>query len=161
MAISENTDRSVGYSDALKSQDPKNHDSGEANPCFSMGWTEDKVGKKSTKSGKRKNSKGVVGEGKTVDGPGLITKLKRGTWTRLTNRPNMEAMSTDFFVFGWGGGGGVEDPKCKPGVTDCPKDFSPSNEKKLKVDDETKKLSVLFATHLGSVEVVEQPRRVQ
>lgn len=55
----------------------------------------------------------------------------------------------------------VEDPKCKPGVTDCPKDFSPSNEKKLKVDEETKKLSVLFATHLGSVEVVEQPRRVQ
>lgn len=44
--VSENMERSVGYSDALKSQDPKNHDSGEANPSFSMGWTEDKVGKR-------------------------------------------------------------------------------------------------------------------
>ena len=34
-------------------------------------------------------------------------------------------------------------------------------EKKQKVDDETKRLSVLFATHLGSVEVAGQPRQVQ
>ena len=33
--------------------------------------------------------------------------------------------------------------------------------KKLKVEEETKNLSVLFATHLGSVEAVEQPHRVQ
>ena len=34
-------------------------------------------------------------------------------------------------------------------------------EKKQKVDDETKRLSVLFATHLGSAEVARQPHRVQ
>ena len=34
-------------------------------------------------------------------------------------------------------------------------------EKKQKVEDETKKLSMLFATHLGSAEVAGQPRRVQ
>jgi len=37
----------------------------------------------------------------------------------------------------------------------------PENEKKQKVDDETKRLSVLFATQLGSTEVAGQPRRVQ
>lgn len=34
-------------------------------------------------------------------------------------------------------------------------------EKKLKLDDETKRLSALFATHLGSTEAAEQPRQVQ
>ena len=34
-------------------------------------------------------------------------------------------------------------------------------EKKQKVEDETKKLSMLFATHLGSAEVAGQPHRVQ
>ena len=34
-------------------------------------------------------------------------------------------------------------------------------EKKQKVNDETKRLSVLFATHLGSAEVARQPCRVQ
>ena len=34
------------------------------------------------------------------------------------------------------------------------------NEKKHKVDDETKRLSILFATHLGSVKVARQPHQV-
>ena len=34
-------------------------------------------------------------------------------------------------------------------------------EKKQKVEDETKKLSMLFATHLGSAEVAGRPCRVQ
>uniref|UniRef100_A0A7N2M4I4 DUF4283 domain-containing protein n=1 Tax=Quercus lobata TaxID=97700 RepID=A0A7N2M4I4_QUELO len=95
VVVSINMERSVGYSNALKSQDPKNHDFGEANPSFSVGWAKDKVGKKSTKLGKRKNLKGMAGEGKTVDGPSLIKELKRGMWTRLTNKPNMEVMSTN------------------------------------------------------------------
>lgn len=33
--------------------------------------------------------------------------------------------------------------------------------KRLKVAKETKKLSVFFATHLGSAKVAKQPRRVQ
>ena len=36
-----------------------------------------------------------------------------------------------------------------------------SKEKKPKLEEETKALSVLLATHLGLVEVVEQPCQVQ
>lgn len=107
LAVLENIERSVGYSDALKSQDLKNHDSGETNPSFSMGWAENKVGIKSTKLGKRKNLKGVASEGKAVDGLNLIKEQKWGMWTRLTNRPNMEVMSTNCW--------GVEGLKCKHG----------------------------------------------
>ena len=72
-----------------------------------MGWAENKVGIKSTKLGKRKNLKGVASEGKAVDGLNLIKEQKRGMWTRLTNRPNMEVMSTNCW--------GVEGLKCKHG----------------------------------------------
>nr|POE67211.1 hypothetical protein CFP56_70474 [Quercus suber] len=75
--VSKNKERSVGYLDALKSQDPKNHDSGEANPSFSMGLTKDKVGKRAP-NWEKENLKGVAGEGKTVDGPSLIKELKQG-----------------------------------------------------------------------------------
>ena len=34
-------------------------------------------------------------------------------------------------------------------------------EKKLKVEEETKRLSALFATHLGQAEVAKQPHQVQ
>ena len=34
-------------------------------------------------------------------------------------------------------------------------------EKRLKIEEETKKLSMIFATHVGSVEVAWQPPRVQ
>lgn len=36
-----------------------------------------------------------------------------------------------------------------------------SREKKVKFEEETKKLSALLATHLGSAEVAEQPCREQ
>lgn len=38
---------------------------------------------------------------------------------------------------------------------------SPDTEKKLEVDEETKRLSALFATHFRLAEAVKQPRRVQ
>ena len=52
-------------------------------------------------------------------------------------------------------------PKRKAEGRGCSEEGVFESDKKQKVDDETKKLSMLFATHLGSAEVAGQPRRVQ
>ena len=108
---------------------------------FSVGWAE--VSEK-RKNGKIGHSKHAPAAGKN-DGADLTKEHKNGTWTRLPCRPNNEQMLMDK-VENLGpkrkaeGGGSVEESVFE-------------NEKKHKVDDETKRLSILFAIHLGSVEV--------
>lgn len=52
-------------------------------------------------------------------------------------------------------------PKRKAENRNSPEEGVAENEKKQKIDDETKRLSILFVTHLGSAEVARQPRRAQ
>lgn len=120
---------------------------------FSMGWTEASDKRKNVKTGHSKQaSKGSVTVVRT-DGPDLTKEHKKGTWTRLPCRPNTKQMQMDK----------KENlgPKRKAEGEGCVEGGVIEVEKKQKVDDETKRLSVLFATHLGSVEFVGQPRWVQ
>ena len=51
--------------------------------------------------------------------------------------------------------------KCKVEKVDSLRGGNHDKEKRLKIEEETKKLSMLFATHVGSAEVAGQPLRVQ
>nr|POE85857.1 uncharacterized protein CFP56_18206 [Quercus suber] len=123
------------------------------NVGFSVGWAEVAEKKKIMKSGQNKKiPKGSIEAGRT-DGIEPIKEHKKGTWTRLPCRSNSEQMVMD----------NPEDlgPKRKAVGRGCSEEGLSEFEKKQKVDVETKKLSMLFATHLGSAEVAGQPRRVQ
>ena len=120
---------------------------------FSMGWTETSDKRKNVKLGHSKQaSKGSVTVVRT-DGPDLTKEHKKGTLTRLPCRPNTEQMQMDK----------KENlgPKRKAEGEGCAEGGVIEVKKKQKVDDETKRLSVLFATHLGSAQVAGQPCRVQ
>ena len=117
---------------------------------FSMGWIGTYEHRKCVKLGKSKTSKSAGEKGKIVIGPGPQKDIKKGQWTRLTNRPVSDLMEAVQL--------GVEGPKQKASETLIQEELNTENEKKLKVEEETKKLSVLFATHLGLMKVVEQPR---
>ena len=51
--------------------------------------------------------------------------------------------------------------KRKVEKVDSPGGGNHDKEKRLKIEEETKKLSMLFAMHVGSAEVAGQPLRVQ
>lgn len=91
--------------------------------------------------------------GKIGIGPGPLGEVKKGQWTRLKNRPNSEIREEVMH--------GTEATKCKVGELEGSEECSAEKMKKQKTKEETKKLSVLFATHLRSAEVVEQPRQSQ
>ena len=55
-----------------------------------LGYTSDN--KKGVNSEKSKVSKGSVGKGKIGIGPGPQKDVKKGQWTRLTHRPNLDLM---------------------------------------------------------------------
>ena len=91
--------------------------------------------------------------GKIGIGPGPLGEVKKGQWIRLKNRPNSE-LREEFMH-------GIEAPKHKAGELEGSEEFFAEKVKKQKTKEETKKISVLFATHLRSAEVVEQPHRSQ
>ena len=77
--------------------------------------------------------------------------MKKGCWTRLTSRPiiasdhNMEDTNLG--------------PKRKILMLNNLDGDLIEKENKKKIDEETRKLGSLFATHLGSTKVVKQSRR--
>ena len=88
--------------------------------------------------------------GKKGIGPGPQSDLKKGQWTRVTNRLNSDLRETIMH--------GAEGLKRKAKEIQGSEEPNTEKEKKQKREEETKKLSVLFATHLRSAEVAEQPR---
>lgn len=119
---------------------------------FSMGWFGNLESKLGAKGGKGKLSKGAGGKGKKADRLAFKRETKKGQWTGL-NRPSKDLMEV--------GQGGKDGPKRKSIETVCQRGLSTEKDKRQKVEEETKKLSVLFATPLRSAEVAKQPRQDQ
>lgn len=79
---------------------------------------------------------------------------RRGTWSKAASRPINQKH----------GEGSISDRMAQRGRSSAIRVVHPddlSKEKKQKVEEETKALRFFMATHLGSIEVVEQPRQVQ
>lgn len=78
---------------------------------------------------------------------------KKGCWTRLLNRPptagDHDMGETDVR------------PKRKFSTMNNLDGEGCEQEKKLKLEEETRILGSLFATHLGATEVAKQPHRAQ
>ena len=125
--------------------------SGVGDASFTMGWVEPKSKNKGTKKSKEKGEGMLIGERKDISGHEVNKGMKKGCWTRLTNRPiiasdhNME--DTDL------------GPKRKILMLNNLDGDLIEKENKKKIDEETRKLGSLFATHLGSTKVVKQSRR--
>ena len=119
---------------------------------FMVGWVDSGDKRRGMKAGKGKNVKVAVTNDNSDEELSLKNLRKKSQWTHATNRPNNK-MSVDSPEE-------MEGPKRKNRLGGQG-EVAENKTKKLKVEEETKNLSVLFATHLGSVEVVEQPHRVQ
>ena len=119
---------------------------------FMVGWVDSGDKRRGVKAGKGKNVKVAVTNDSSDKELSLKNLRKKSQWTRATNRPNNK-MSVDSPEE-------MEGPKRKNRLGGQG-EVAENKTKKLKVEEETKNLSVLFATHLGSVEVVEQPHQVQ
>ena len=117
---------------------------------FTIRWkATDKIGK-GAKSGKGRPSKVLGKKGKKVIGPVAQKEIKKGQWSRLTNRPKIDVIMEEVQ--------NMEDgPKRKTSEKMDQGEVNIDREKKLKVEKETKRLSALFATHLGLAEVAKQP----
>ena len=120
--------------------------------CFTAGWADSGDKRKGTKAGKGKNVKVAITNDKSDEELSLKNLRKKGQWTRATNRLNNKIT--------------VDSPKEMEGPKRKNRlggqgEVAENKIKKLKVEEETKNLSVLFATHLGSAKAVEQPHRVQ
>lgn len=120
---------------------------------FMMGWITPDENRKGAKSGKGRPSKAIGEKGKKVVGSIALRKFKKGQWANKANRPNFDAWEE---TQNMGAG-----PKHKTCENLAHREVDSAREKKLKVEKETKTLSMLFAAHLGSVEVDKQPRREQ
>lgn len=68
-------------------------------------------------------------------------KVSTGTWTRLSSRPKTSGNNND--------GMRPEDPKRKSCDNPDWEVLMMEREKKVKLEDETKRLSLLLATHMG------------
>jgi len=90
-----------------------------------------------------------------LDGSGqeASKELKKGCWTRLLNRPptagDQDMGETDV------------GPKRKFSTVNNLFGERSDQEKKMKLEEETRTLGSFFATHLGAAEVAKQPRRAQ
>ena len=71
----------------------------------------------------------------------LTQKVSKGTWTRLSSRPKTSGSNSD--------GMRLEDPKRKTCDNPDWEVLMTKREKKVKLEDETKWLSLLLATHMG------------
>lgn len=120
---------------------------------FVLGRSEPKSISKVGQVGRRKINKVGKGADLDSDGPSVNGELKSGCWTRRATRPKQVTTDKD----------AKEDVglKRKERKECSSEDVKQEKEKRQKTNEETKKLSVLFATHLGSTEAVEQPRRTQ
>lgn len=118
---------------------------------FQVGWVEKKVGPKGVKSGKKEGLKKSLDLKAVTCGPSNKVNgsqgIKKGSWTRLPHKP-MENMEVE------AQGSGIGMKRKTKGV-DGSEEGRVDNEKKQKMEEDTKKLSMLFATHLGAAEVVE------
>ena len=116
------------------------------------GWSEPKSSNKEGKVGRRKITKYDKGVEVATEGPISISEQKKGCWARRTSRPmqdDIEKVMKDEVGF-----------KRKVEKVDSPGGGNHDKEKRLKTEKETKKLSMLFAMHVGLVEVAGQPSRV-
>lgn len=135
------------------------HDKGQAKiqdglvGGFVVGWLEPKLSNKEGKAGRRKITKCDKGVEAATKGPNSISELKKGCWTKRTSQPMQD--ETDKVMEGEMG------LKCKVEKVDSRGGGNHDKEKRLKTEEETKKQSMLFATHLGLVEVAGQPYQVQ
>lgn len=125
---------------------------GPVNVVFNPGWEIKTVGKK-TRKGQVTGAK----SGAQFDKPSSVRNLevigsqRQGTWVRM-NRPNIVSNTGDPIV--------KEGPKRKSQV--AVKNVNEWEiEKKVKIYEEAKKLSLLMTSEFQAAEVVEQPRRVQ
>ena len=150
-----------GGEDTIK-EDSKIGDGGELEKGlefdgFQVGWAEKKVGTKGAKSRKKEGPKKSMGLKNVTCGPNNKPNVsqgpKKGNWTRLPHMPkeNMEVEAQ----------GSEVGMKSKTEGLDGSKEGKVENEKKQKVEEETKTLSMLFATHLGVAKVAKQPRQPQ
>jgi len=123
---------------------------------FEIGWVDNPVEGKSNKGGpKRSNGKGKNNI-KPLNGPAKRNgktkeetkkSTKRGSWTRLYTGPkNQDGM--EFIELE-----SDRKRKCDAMKTNLSKDTNMG--KKQRLDEETRSLSILMATHLGSAEVTE------
>lgn len=120
---------------------------------FELGWAK---AKDKNKSGKKVKGKGLDvqrGDKEPERGPKIGSWPKNGCWTRLTTWANGEGDHVMHVV--------ESGSKRKNNVESMAESNEGEREKKLKVDEEARSLSILFATHLGAAEVAKQPRQDQ
>ena len=108
---------------------------------FTIGWKATDENRKGAKSVKGRPSKVLGEKGKKVIRPVAQKEIKKGQWARLTNRPKIDVMEEVQNM--------RDGPKHKTSEKMDQGEVNIDKEKKLKVEEETKRLSALFATHLG------------
>ena len=79
--------------------------------------------------------------------------VKKGRWTRLSNRVGVDNLQTSSF-------NSSSTKRNFSGTYEAMVEDT-EKEKKLKLENEYKEQSDILASQLGSTEAVEQPRRVQ
>ena len=118
-----------------------------------MGWAEPKIKNKGPKKPKETGGGSLTEGRQDRSGQDASKELKKGCWTRLLNRPptagDHDICETDV------------GPKRKFSTVNNLDGKGCEQEKKLKLEEETRILGSLFATHLGAAEVAKQPCRAQ
>ena len=149
--IALNVNKAGKSSEIVVSKGSNTKVSGVGDVSFTMGWVEPKSKNKGTKKSKEKGEGMLIGERKDISGHEVNKGMKKGCWTRLTNRPiitsdhNME--DTDL------------GPKRKILMLNNLDGDLIEKENKKKIDEETRKLGSLFETYFGSAKVVKQSRQ--
>ena len=129
-------------------------DNGRGSGSFTMGWAKPKIKNKSLKKPKETGGGGSLIEGRQDrSGQDASKESKKGCWTRLLNRPptagDHDICETDV------------GPKRKFSTVNNLDGEGCEQQKKLKLEEETRILGSLFATRLGAAEVAKQPRQAQ
>ena len=116
---------------------------------FQIGWVENNKANKGRRSENKSKSTGIeLGLNRPIQEAGARAK---GTWVRI-NRP---AMGKEEIIEH------KEGPKRKNNVQITEEGLVQENEKKVRLEKDTKDLSLPLASEYGSAEVARQPRRVQ
>ena len=125
---------------------------GPVDVIFNPGWADKTADKKSIKG----DVKGVKSgaqyvKSKIANNLDVAGSQRQGSWVRM-NRPNIVSNNRDAII--------KERPKRKAQVVaQCGSEGE--FEKKVKIDEEARKLSSLMASEFRAAEVVEQPYRIQ
>nr|POE98037.1 hypothetical protein CFP56_45418 [Quercus suber] len=158
-SVKQNTESQVVLGEGIsKIIDKGEMGTGQTRERFQMGWVEEKDNNKGKKTaGKKVGLKNAQAQNKASGGPNRKPNdspgPKKGSWTRILHKPK-ECMEIEAHGIEVGIKRKTEGPE---GLQEERGDV----EKKQKVDEETKQLSMLFATHLGAAEVAKQPRWAQ